>query len=64
MAKIKEGPPFNPGSRHVALHASLLPRDQELLEWIATYLGCNRSEAVRTAIRLTAGQLASTQSTT
>jgi hypothetical protein len=61
MAKIKEGPPFNTGSKHVALHASLLPRDQDLLVWITEYLGCNRSEAVRTSIRMAAGMLAKTQ---
>lgn len=58
MAKVKEGPPFNEGSQHVALHASLKPADQDLLVWIQEYLGCNRSEAVRTAIRMTAGTLA------
>lgn len=62
MAKVKEGAPFYPGSKHVAVHVSLLPRDQELLQWIQDYLGCNRSEAVRTAIRITATWLAHTQS--
>jgi hypothetical protein len=37
--------------------ASLYPADAELLEQIVSYLGCSKSEAVRSCIRIAAAQL-------
>lgn len=37
--------------------ASLYPTDAELLQAITEYLGCSKSEAVRTCIRTTAAAL-------
>lgn len=36
---------------------SLYPADAEMLDKVITYLGCSKSEAIRTAIRLMATQL-------
>lgn len=38
---------------------SLYKRDDELVDWCAEFLGCKRSEVVRTAVRNLAAQLAS-----
>jgi hypothetical protein len=32
-------------------------RDHELIQWITEFLGCSRSEAIRTAIRSFAAQM-------
>lgn len=32
-------------------------QDHELVEWLTTFLGCSRAEAIRTAIRAFAGQM-------
>ena len=37
--------------------ASLYPADLEMLEAIIEYLGCSKSEAIRTCIRTTAAHL-------
>ena len=40
------------GSRNVALKSfALYPRDNEMIDDLAGFLGCSRSEAVRTAVR-------------
>lgn len=41
----------------VPLTASLYPADSEMLDAISEFLGCSRSEAVRSAIRIMATQL-------
>lgn len=38
---------------------SLYQRDHELIEWCAEYLGCKKSDVIRTAVRTMATQLAS-----
>lgn len=35
--------------------------DMELVEWLQEFLGCSRSEAVRSAVRSFAGQMKSLQ---
>lgn len=43
--------------RTVSLNAAVYPADAELLAAIQEYLGCSRSEAVRTCIRALAANL-------
>lgn len=41
-----------------SLSISCYEQDVELLNWLTEYLGCSKSEAVRTAVRLAAAQFA------
>lgn len=40
-----------------SLSISMYPRDFELVEQLAQFLGCSKSEAIRTAIRSMTAQL-------
>lgn len=64
MAKPQESHRSNPSGvkewdrRVVHLTTSVYPKDMELLQWIQEHLGTSQAEAIRTAIRLCATQLA------
>ena len=43
------------------LVVTVYPTDLELLEWLQEFLGCSKSEAVRTALRSFSGQMKALQ---
>lgn len=54
--KVEDGQVWD--RRVTKMTLSMYPKDVELLEWMASYLGCSQSEAFRTAIRIASTQLA------
>lgn len=63
--KGNKGPPSVPRSQwRMNAHPrsfTLYDKDVEVIEWIADFIGCGKSEVVRTAVRSLAGQLANMQ---